>query len=129
MRSRPQPLFTRASLLRAKNALLGGIRAIADSSWIKFTTGVVLLTSGLDEAAETLFADVTALEFGAHHGVMLLGFVNVLSSLPDMLDGLVGTFLVDEHQDEPVLTVPAAASGDQTALPPKDAVVHSRRAA
>jgi len=26
--------------------------------------------------------------------------VNVLSSLPDMLDGLVGTFLVDEGEDE-----------------------------
>ena len=77
---------------------------------MKFTTGVVLLTSGLDEAVETLFADLSALELGAHHGVMVLGFVNVLSSLPDMLDGLVGTFLVDEHDDADGTDTPTAAS-------------------
>ena len=67
--------------------------------WLKFTTGIVLLTSGLDEAVETLFADISALELGAHHGVMVLGFVNVLSSLPDMLDGLTGTFLSDDEEE------------------------------
>ena len=66
---------------------------------MKFTTGIVLLTSGLDEAIETLFADISALELGAHHGVMVLGFVNVLSSLPDMLDGLTGTFLSDDEEE------------------------------
>ena len=86
-------------LVQAKRAVIGGIKTVTESPWMKFTTGVVLLTSGLDEAVETLFADLSALELGAHHGVMVLGFVNVLSSLPDMLDGLVGTFLVDEHDD------------------------------
>ena len=76
------------------------IKSLAESSWIKFTTGVVLLTSGLDEAVETLFADISALELGAHHGVMVLGFVNILSSLPDMLDGLTGTFLVDDEEED-----------------------------
>jgi hypothetical protein len=96
-------------LLQAKRAVTAGIRKVADSPWAKFTTGVVLLTSGLDEAIETLFADLSALELGAHHGVILLGFVNVMSSLPDMLDGLVGTFLVDEHDDAPV-TLPVASA-------------------
>jgi hypothetical protein len=68
---------------------------------------VVLLTSGLDEAMETLFADLSALEMGAHHGVMVLGFVNVLSSLPDMLDGLTGTFLTEEDD----------RSGDTKSMP------------
>jgi hypothetical protein len=67
---------------------------------MKFTTGVVLLTSGLDEAIETLFDDISALELGAHHGVMVLGFVNLLSSLPDLLDGMSGAFLVDEEDKE-----------------------------
>lgn len=79
---------------------MAGIKSLAESSWIKFTTGVVLLTSGLDEAVETLFADISALELGAHHGVMVLGFVNILSSLPDMLDGLTGTFLVDDEEED-----------------------------
>ncbi len=91
---RPAPF-----LVRYKRSLTTGIKALAESSWMKFTTGIVLLTSGLDEAIDTLFADISALELGAHHGVMVLGFVNVLSSLPDMLDGLTGTFLSDDEEE------------------------------
>ena len=87
-------------VVRYKRSLTAGIKSLAESTWIKFTTGIVLLTSGLDEAIETLFSDISALELGAHHGVMVLGFVNILSSLPDMLDGLVGTFLADDDDDE-----------------------------
>ena len=94
-RNRPAPL-----MVRWKRSLTTGIKALAESTWLKFTTGIVLLTSGLDEAVETLFADISALELGAHHGVMVLGFVNVLSSLPDMLDGLTGTFLTDDEEEE-----------------------------
>ncbi|MGA0038585.1 MAG: hypothetical protein ACO3NZ_01945 [Pirellulales bacterium] len=90
----------RQSLLKRFNrALTKAVRAIAESPWTKFTTGVVLLTSGLDEAIDTLFTDLSSLELGAHHGVMLLGFVNVLSALPDMLDGLVDTVLLDEEEE------------------------------
>ena len=91
---RPAPF-----LVRYKRSLIIGIKSLVESSWMKFTTGIVLLTSGLDEAIETLFADISALELGAHHGVMVLGFVNVLSSLPDMLDGLTGTFLSDDEEE------------------------------
>lgn len=92
---------TRTSLLgRFNRAVTRGVRSFADSPWVKFTTGAVLLTSGLDEAIETLFTDLSNLKLGAHHGVMMLGFVNLLSALPDMLDGLVGTVLLDEDEDE-----------------------------
>ena len=94
-----RPPRQRVPLLRRFNrALARGVRAVAESSWVKFLTGTVLLTSSLDEAIDTLVADLTALELGAHHGVMLLGFVNILSSLPDLLDGLVGTLAVDDEQ-------------------------------
>lgn len=87
------------AVVRYKRSLTAGIKSLAESTWIKFTTGIVLLTSGLDEAMETLFSDISALELGAHHGVMVLGFVNILSSLPDMLDGLVDTFVADDYND------------------------------
>ena len=109
MPSRRHHPRTPSPLVRAKRVVIGGIKSVAESPWMKFTTGVVLLTSGLDEAVGTLFADLSALELGAHHGVMVLGFVNVLSSLPDMLDGLVGTFLVDE-QDEAPVTLPVESA-------------------
>lgn len=111
-RHRPTPLAT-----RIKSSFTSGIRAVTNSPWLKFTTGVVLLTSGLDEALETLFADLSALEMGAHHGVMVLGFVNVLSSLPDMLDGLTGTFLADEEDasDNAQPVQPEASEQEQAA--------------
>ncbi len=98
-RSDRKPVASPSLLLRFNRGISQGVRAVAESPWMKFTTGVVLLTSGLDEAIDTLFADLTSLELGAHHGVMLLGFVNVLSALPDMLEGLVGTCLVDESEE------------------------------
>ena len=102
------------AVVRYKRSLAAGIKSLAESTWIKFTTGIVLLTSGLDEAVETLFSDISALELGAHHGVMVLGFVNILSSLPDMLDGLVGTFVADDDEDD-----------DETAEEKRPDAVHS----
>lgn len=91
----------RGSMLQRFNqAITRSVRALAESPWMKFTTGAVLLTSGLDEAIDTLFSDLSALNLGAHHGVMMLGFVNVLSALPDMLDGLVDTVLFDDETPE-----------------------------
>jgi len=110
--------------------LTTGIKSLAESTWLKFTTGIVLLTSGLDEAVETLFADISALELGAHHGVMVLGFVNVLSSLPDMLDGLTGTFLSEdeeevEHAEDDSEDLPR----QQEPRPPAPAEVEIKKAA
>jgi hypothetical protein len=110
-----RPPRQRVPLLRRFNqAMARGVRAVAESPWVKFLTGTVLLTSSLDEAIDTLVADLTALELGAHHGVMLLGFVNILSSLPDLLDGLVGTLAVDDEQGAAAGS-DAAEAGDAAA--------------
>jgi hypothetical protein len=108
-------------LQRFNRAVARGVRALAESPWIKFLTGVVLLTSSLDEAIDTLVADLSALELGAHHGVMLLGFVNILSSLPDMLDGLVGTLQVDDDLSDDDLSDGGTAADDDRpdAAPPR----------
>ena len=120
------------AVVRYKRSLTAGIKSLAESTWIKFTTGIVLLTSGLDEAMETLFSDISALELGAHHGVMVLGFVNILSSLPDMLDGLVGTFLADDDNDDDDETVeeqrPEALQPSRSA-PPVAEVAELKKAA
>ncbi len=84
-----------ARIVRIKDGIGNAIRGLARSSWVKFTTGVVLLSSGLEEAIETLSADLSAFDLGPHHGLVMLGFLNILSALPDMLDGLFGTFLVE----------------------------------
>ncbi len=117
-------------LVRWKRSLTTGIKALAESTWLKFTTGIVLLTSGLDEAVETLFADISALELGAHHGVMVLGFVNVLSSLPDMLDGLTGTFLTDDEEEDHIAEADSQESPHQhEARPAETAEFEIKKAA
>ena len=79
---------------------------------------------------ETLFADISALELGAHHGVMVLGFVNVLSSLPDMLDGLTGTFLSDDGEEiEHAEDDSEDFSHQQEGSPPETAEVEIKKAA
>ena len=122
-RTHPAPI-----IVRWKRSLTTGIKSLAESTWLKFTTGIVLLTSGLDEAAETLFEDISALELGAHHGVMVLGFVNVLSSLPDMLDGLTGTFLADEEEESDE-GIAQRSLHQQEALPPEPVEVGLKKAA
>ena len=118
------------AVVRYKRSLAARIKSLAESTWIKFTTGIVLLTSGLDEAVETLFSDISALELGAHHGVMVLGFVNILSSLPDMLDGLVGTFLADDDNDDETVEEqrPEALQPNRSA-PPVAEVAELKKAA
>ena len=79
---------------------------------------------------ETLFADISALELGAHHGVMVLGFVNILSSLPDMLDGLTGTFLSDDGEEiEHTEDDSEDFSHQQEGSPPETAEVEIKKAA
>tara|TARA_Y100000385_G_scaffold287813_1_gene352920 strand:+ start:10 stop:414 length:405 start_codon:yes stop_codon:yes gene_type:complete len=117
-------------MVRWKRSVTTGIKSLAESTWLKFTTGIVLLTSGLDEAVETLFADISALELGAHHGVMVLGFVNILSSLPDMLDGLTGTFLSDDEEEvEHTEDDSQDFARHQEASPPEPAEAEVRKAA
>lgn len=110
-------------------AISHGVRRLSASPWLKFLTGVVLLTSGLDEAIETLYADLSSLELGAHHGVMVLGFMNIFTSLPDMFDGLFATFLVEE----PAETADEEVAGDDDSHSPSEAAAPSphplRRAA
>jgi hypothetical protein len=61
--------------------------------------GAVLLISGLDEAYDSLSTDLSEARLGAHHGVLILGFVNVFAALPDVLDGLVGTLATEDAED------------------------------
>lgn len=86
-------------LKRFNLAVSNGVRALADSYWTKFFVGAVLLISGLDEAYDSLSTDLSEARLGAHHGVLILGFVNVLAALPDVLDGLVGTLATEDAED------------------------------
>ena len=50
--------------------------------------GIVILATGLVEAGDTLFEDITSGNVGAHHGMILLGFAHAVKALPAILGGL-----------------------------------------
>jgi len=51
--------------------------------------GIILLTTGLAEAGDSIYEDVTSGNVGAHHGVIVLGFVHVLKAIPAILSSLL----------------------------------------
>jgi hypothetical protein len=52
----------------------------------KLTVGVILVvTSGVEIGSELLDEGVS---LGSHHGLMVLGIINALSSLPELVEGM-----------------------------------------
>lgn len=62
------------------------LRWIGDNPWIRLWSAVVLLSSGLFEVVATLEEELAV---GVHHGAVLYGFVAVMKSLPEALDGII----------------------------------------
>jgi len=65
--------------------LLRMVRAQVERPGFQLFLGVVLVGTGLWDSIEALEADF---EVGSHHGVLVLGLVYVLKSLPDFVEGL-----------------------------------------
>jgi hypothetical protein len=54
----------------------------------KLSVGLILVvTSGL-EIAEDLLDEIPGIQLGGHHGLMLFGIVNAISSIPELVEGL-----------------------------------------
>ncbi|MBL6957394.1 MAG: hypothetical protein ISR52_00305 [Rhodospirillales bacterium] len=73
------------------------IEAVAHNPYLNVIVGVVLLLTGLAEAGETLTDDLSGLNFGAHHGVMIFGFVHAFKSLPAIV---LGIELAHQHREK-----------------------------
>ncbi len=75
----------------ARERLYGGLRrleATAKSPYVELVVGLVLVTTGLFEAGETLFADIAEGDVGVHHGIIVLGIVHAIKALPGAITGL-----------------------------------------
>ncbi|NQU58814.1 MAG: hypothetical protein HQ513_16420 [Rhodospirillales bacterium] len=60
--------------------------------------GIILLITGLAEAGDSIYEDVTSGNVGAHHGVILLGFVHVLKAIPVILSSFM--LFIDAERKE-----------------------------
>jgi hypothetical protein len=64
------------------------IKRIVDHPTTRMLVGLIMLGSGLSEARENFISDIQKFNFGARHGVMVLGFMNVLEALPHVIEGI-----------------------------------------
>ncbi len=65
--------------------MVNTLQKIVANPWLNLLVGLFLFYSGLHEAWGSLWKDITTLNFGAHHGVIVLGLVNAFKSLADIL--------------------------------------------
>lgn len=63
----------------------------------KFAVGMILVFTSSAEVIEDLTDDVPGVKIGAHHGLLVLGILNAISSIPDLVEGLEKTI---EGSDE-----------------------------
>jgi hypothetical protein len=64
------------------------LRAFVAHPTTRLVVALILIFSGLIETLDTVKEDVSRLRIRVGHGIILLGFVNALSSLPPVIDGI-----------------------------------------
>ena len=64
------------------------LKRFVDHPMTKLGVGLILIASGLIEAYDTVLDDLHRLRVRVGHGVVILGVVNVLASLPEVIEGL-----------------------------------------
>ena len=64
------------------------LKRFVDHPITKLVVGLILIASGLIEAYDTVLDDLHRLRVRVGHGVVILGVVNVLASLPEVIEGI-----------------------------------------
>ena len=74
------------------------LKAFVKHPTTQLVTGLVMVITGLSAVREDLVNAEHSFRLGVHHGVLLFGLVQVLGSLPDLVDGLERAFGAAERQ-------------------------------
>lgn len=80
------------------HGFLKQMEGVAKSPHLELIVGLVLMATGLIEAGETIFEDVTSGDVGVHHGMIVLGFAHAFKAIPSILTGLM--LFVDAEKRE-----------------------------
>ena len=64
------------------------LKRFVDHPITRLGVGLILIASGLIEAYDTALDDLHHLRARVGHGVVILGVVNVLASLPEVIQGI-----------------------------------------
>jgi hypothetical protein len=71
---------------------LDGLKAFVKHPATQLVTGLVLLISGGWEIVLDFMSAEHSLRLGVHHGVALFGLIQILGSLPELVEGLDRAF-------------------------------------
>jgi hypothetical protein len=91
---RPEPESSQArgdqaaGRLRAPLRIALALRRFVNHPVTEFCVGLILIVSGLIEAYDTVLDDLHHLRVRVGHGVVILGLVNLLASLPGVIEGI-----------------------------------------
>jgi hypothetical protein len=82
--------------------LLKRLKAFTTHPATQLTTGLILLISGGSEVVLDFIDAERTFFWGAHHGVALFGLLQMLGSLPEVVDGLNKSFgVIEKGREEP----------------------------
>ena len=68
------------------------LKAFVKHPMTQLVTGLVMVITGLSEVREDFINAEHSFRLGVHHGVLLFGLMQVLGSLPELVDGLERAF-------------------------------------
>ncbi len=77
------------------------LKAVVQHPTTQLVTGFILLISGGTEVVFDFIDAEHKFRLGAHHGVALFGLIQMLGSLPDVVEGLDRSFeVIDKHGED-----------------------------
>ena len=74
------------------------LKAVVDHPATQLATGTILLVSGLASAYYDFASAEHTFRLGVHHGVLLWGLVQVLGSIPNLVEGIDQTVQAAEKR-------------------------------
>jgi hypothetical protein len=80
--------------------IFGRLKAFARHPVTQLAAGIVLLVSGGYEVVQDFMTAERSLRPGVHHGVALYGLIQILGSLPEVIEGLDRTFEAVDKRHE-----------------------------
>lgn len=64
------------------------LEKFAKNPHLEAIIGILIMATGIIEAGDTIFEDITSGDIGAHHGMILLGFAHAFKAIPAVLGGM-----------------------------------------
>ena len=86
-------------MAESPNRISRAIRAFVDSPITILVKGLILFFIGLSEASRTVWEDISQKQLRVGHGLVIIGFFNILDAIPHLIDGVEATVRFREARE------------------------------